>query len=82
MRLCDLELKLAENPRATVGDLSSQQPSMTVHLDHLNLTDIVKQFCGVIGQNGELVHDGDFVELNSPHYEVGINTAICGLLLV
>ena len=32
---------------------------------------MVKQFCGVIGQNGELINDGDFVELNS-HYEFGI----------
>ena len=32
---------------------------------------MVKQFCRVIGQNGELLNDGDFVELNS-HYEVGI----------
>ena len=61
-----------------MGDLS-RRPSLTVHLDHLNLTDIVKQFGGMIGQNGQLVHDGDFVELNSPHYEVGINIVTCTL---
>lgn len=54
-----------------MGDLSRKQPSFTVHLDHLNSTSMVKWFCGVIGQNGELVHDGDFVKLNS-HYKVGI----------
>ena len=37
-----------------------------MHLDHLNLTDIVKQFDGVIGRNGQLVHDGDFVIVNTP----------------
>ena len=69
MQLCELELKLAEYPRIAVGDLT-KQPLLAVHLDHSYLTDLVKQFCGVIGKNGELIHDGDFVELNSPHYEV------------
>ena len=67
--LRDLELQLAENPRVKMGELSSQQPPLT---DHLNSTDTVKQFCGVIGENGELVHDGHFVELDSPHHGVGI----------
>ena len=39
---------------------------------------MVKQFCGMIGQNGELVHDGEFVELNSPHNEVGIKIKVRG----
>ena len=72
MQLGDLELNLAENPTVpcTVADLSTQYHSLTVCMDHLKLTDTAKQFCGVIGQNGELVHDGDFVELNFSRYEV------------
>ena len=55
-----------------MGELSSQQPPMSVHLDRSSWSDTVKQFCGVIGQNGELVHDGEFVELDSSHYGVGV----------
>ena len=46
-----------------MGELSSQQPPISLQLDRSNLSDTVKQFCGVIGQNGELVHNGEFVDL-------------------
>lgn len=53
-----------------LGDLQIQRPPFTVHLDYLNPTDIIKEFYGVIGQDGELIHAGDYVELRSAHHEV------------
>lgn len=54
----------------SVGDLPLQQPPFAVHFDHVQPHEAVDEFHGVIGQDGELTHKDDYVELSSHHYEV------------
>ena len=53
-----------------LGDLQFQQPPFTLHFDHIQPDDAIGEFHGVIGQDGEIVHTGDYVELSSAHHEV------------
>lgn len=44
-----------------------QQPLFICDWDRLSLEDVVEEFRGIIDQNGELVHTGDFVKLTHHH---------------
>ena len=58
-------------PDVSLGDLQVQRPQhFTVHLDHIEPHESIEEFHGVIGQDGELVHKDDYVELTSCHYQV------------
>lgn len=58
-----MQLNLPDAKGIILEDLPVQQPPFTVHWDHLSLDDTIQEFRGVIGQDGELVHVGDFVML-------------------
>ena len=45
----------------SVGDVDSNL--YTAHWDHINHSEMVCEFHAVIGQDKELIHAGDFVEL-------------------
>lgn len=64
-----LNLPDIEDGTPCIANLQHQQPSFTFHWDHLSLDDRVQEFRAVIGQDREMVHIGDFVELSSSHYE-------------
>ena len=45
--------------------LDNLQPPFSLHIGHMDLSDLVTHFDGVIGKDGELIHTGDFVRLSS-----------------
>jgi len=61
---------LPDAQEVSLEDLALQEPPFTVHIDHLELNKLVREFKGVIGQDGHLVGTGEFVELSLPHHEV------------
>lgn len=66
-----LELMLPDAPNNSLGDLQLQQPQhFIIHLDHVQPHEPIEEFRGVIGQNGELIHKNDYVELSSCYYQV------------
>lgn len=70
IQLSALKLNLhGENETLCVGNLQHQQPSLSTHWDYLSFDDRVQEFHAVIGEDREMVHIGDFVELSSSHYE-------------
>ena len=60
---------MMESVDVTLGNLP---PPFTLDSD-LKPTDVVKEFSGVIGQIGELINAGDYVELRDAHNEVGVS---------
>ncbi|SMN01279.1 hypothetical protein SPONL_1900 [uncultured Candidatus Thioglobus sp.] len=64
-----LDLPDAQGGVVTVGNLSLQQPPFVIHWSQLKHDDLVHAFHGVIGQNRELVHTGDFVKLTAVFHE-------------
>ena len=64
-----LALNLPDAPNRTVciGDPDSHL--FATHWDHVRLDENIHEFLGVIGQDKELVHAGDFLELTFAHYE-------------
>lgn len=64
-----VQFELPDAQGVALGDLPLVQPPFILHLDHLCLSDEIKKFQGVIGQDRELIHTGDFVLLSSVHYE-------------
>lgn len=69
IRFSALQLKLPDAPGTAIGELAAHQPPFTVYWDHIDLDDFILEFRGVVGQNGSLVHVGDFVMLSSVHTE-------------
>ncbi len=61
----DIKLDLPDAPDVTLSTLDRAARPFCVHYDGWNLEDSVEVFNGVIGQNGELICDGDFVKLAS-----------------
>ena len=60
--------------------MSDLQQPFDVHHDGVDMEDQVEVFRSVIGQNQQMIHNGDYVKLASEHYEVGI--AISYVVLV
>lgn len=56
--------------------LESQQPPFTLHFDHIQSDDVIREFLGFVGQDGELVHTGDYVELSLAHHEVRMRVSV------
>ena len=52
--------------------MSDLQQPFDVHHDGVDMEDQVEVFRSVIGQNQQMIHNGDYVKLTSEHYEVGI----------
>lgn len=69
VQFCNLCLNMPEQFGASVTTIQTQQ-SFTTHLNLLQPHDLVKEFTAMIGQDGQLIHVGDYVELCSPQYEV------------
>ena len=64
---------LPDAPGICIGDLAvSQSPSFNVYFDNIQTDDVVQEYRGVIGQDGELVRVDEFVELCSTFHEVCI----------
>ena len=72
-----LDLPDVQGGVVTVTNLSLQQPPFDIHWSNLKHDDLVHVFHGVIGQNRELVHTGDFVMLTSVHHE-----EVCTFILI
>ncbi len=66
----NVDLPDAQSGVVTIAGLALQHSSFVARWDHLKLDDEVHVFRGVIGQDRELVHVGDFVKLTSHHEEV------------
>lgn len=66
---CNLCLNISEHFGASIATLQLQHSFMT-HLNLLQPGVLVKEFAAVIGQDGQLIYVGDYVELYSPQYEV------------
>ena len=64
--LSTLKLNLPELRGISLEGLPSVHP-FALHMNNLHLTDQVCEYSGVIGQDRELVHSGDFVQLSSCH---------------
>ena len=64
------QLNLPDAIGVAVGDLSRHQRSFDMHYDGIGIDDEVQIFKCVIGQNGKLIHIGDYVKLSCDHYEV------------
>lgn len=62
-------VNIAELHGASIATLQTQQ-LFTTHLNYLHPQELVKEFTAVIGQDRQLIHVGDCVELSSHHYEV------------
>jgi hypothetical protein len=71
----NLDLPDADSGVVTIAGLALQHPSFVTHWDNLKLDDKVNVFRGVIGQDRELVHVGDFVKLTAHHEEVWLTVA-------
>lgn len=57
---------MSDAPNNSLGDLQLQQPQhFIIHLDHVQPHEPIEEFHGVIGQDGELIHKNDYVELSS-----------------
>lgn len=63
-----LNLLDADNGTVCMANLRLQR-SFIVQWANLSLDGMVQEFRAVIGENGELVHCGDFVKLSSAQYE-------------
>lgn len=62
-----VELNLTQ--KVLICDLHLQQSQYAVHWDHLSLDEVIQEFHGVvIGQDGNLIHAGDFVMLSTERY--------------
>ena len=70
VHFCTLGLMLPDAQGVSLGDLPFQQPPFTLHFGHIQPHDMIEEFRGVIGQDGELIHTNEYVELRSAHYEV------------
>ena len=70
LKLSDVKLDLPEAEGVPLEELQLQQPPFELHFHHLDFQDTVKEFRGVIGQDGALIHIGDFVKLSFPYNEV------------
>ena len=67
-------LNLPDAEGVTLSELPADSIPFTIQLEQLiHFDDIVKEFGGVIGQNGALINIGDYVELSSAHYQVRYN---------
>lgn len=75
MLLSTFVLNLPDAQDIPLGDLPIQQPPFTVHIECLHHDDLVHEFHGVIGKDGDLVQSGNYVKLSSSHFQV------CGLAL-
>lgn len=67
VQVSTLELQL---PGAVGRTLSTLQLPFEVHLDPVHMEDLIQEFHGVIAQDGELVHRGNFVQLSAPYQMV------------
>ena len=70
MKLLDVTLCLAEIQEVTLGDLQNQTQPFALHLNDIHPSDMVQDFNGVIGQDGELINAGDYVQLSSDYQKV------------
>lgn len=61
------------SPDAIGISLGHLSPPFQVHYGELVPEGKVEIFQGVIGQDGELIHVGDYVKLSSPHYGVSMS---------
>lgn len=59
-----------EGLKVPISSLPIQQPPFTVHIEHLQVDDWVKEFRGVISSDGELVNCGDSVQLLTHCHQV------------
>ena len=66
----DIMVSLSD-PIVTLKELSRPNGSYSLHLEGLSYSDCVQQFGGVISRKGDLINDGDFLELVSPCCEMG-----------
>ena len=64
---CNLYLNISEHFGASIATLQVQHSFVT---QLFQPGDLVKEFTAVIGQDGQLIHIGYYVELYSPQYEV------------
>ena len=55
-----------------LGEISTLQRPFHVHHPGVSDTDEVWQYKCLIGQNGKLIHSGDFVKLSSDYFEVSL----------
>lgn len=71
VQFSSLCVNIAELPDAStcIATLQTQQ-LFTTHLNYLHPQELVKEFTAVVGQDRQLIHVGDCVELSSHHYEV------------
>ena len=59
-----LSLILPDAPGICIGDFAvSQSPSFNVYFDNIQTDDVVQEYRGVVGQDGELVLLDEFVEM-------------------
>ena len=69
MELLDVTLCLAEIQEVTLGDLKNQTQPFVLHLNNIHPSDMVQEFNSVIGQDGELINSGDYVQLSLADYQ-------------
>ena len=67
----NLYVNIAELPDAStcIATLQTHQ-LFTTHLNYLHPQELVKEFTAVVGQDRQLIHVSDCVELSLHHYEV------------
>ena len=71
MNASSLKLMMPDTAGVSLADLQLQRPQLfTIHLNHIEPHEPLEEFHGVIGQDGELIHKDDYVELTSCHYQV------------
>ena len=61
------------------GSISDLRSDFTIQLDHLHCDDALEEFAAVIGQDGQLIHVGDYVEII--HQEVRNNTFLASIAM-
>lgn len=71
VKFSSLCVNIPELPDASTCIATLQtEPLFTTHLRNLHPQELVKEFTAVVGQDRQLIHVGDCVELSSHHYEV------------
>ncbi len=70
MKFSSIRLNLPEAEGVSLSDLHTRQPHFSVHLEHLLPDDTIEEYFGMIGQEGEFIHTGDYIKLCSSDHEV------------
>ena len=76
VQFCSLCVNIPEvfGASTCIATLQTQE-SFTTHLN-LQRHELVKDFTAVIGQDGRLIHVGDYIELHSAQYEVSCKSVM------